>query len=151
VKKSVRMNPHLHRTPGGIVQWTPFARALKAAETTYQALGWQAPRRLVVVRETIREGPEARGRKLLEIPGYTLQSPPSGMTRWKPGASTRAAPNVKTASRSSKKTLAPMASACTPSTAPKPRRRRPPTAPAPGSALALAPTLAALLARIAGP
>lgn len=66
------MNPHLRRTVAGIGQWTPFARGLEAAETSYQAYGWQAPRRLVVVRETIRERPEARGRKLLEVPGYTF-------------------------------------------------------------------------------
>jgi hypothetical protein len=69
---AVRMNPHLRRTVAGIKQWTPFARGLEAAETSYQAYGWQAPRRLVVVRETIRERPEARGRKLLEVPGYTF-------------------------------------------------------------------------------
>jgi Transposase DDE domain group 1 len=69
---AVRMNPHLRRTVAGIGQWTPFARGLEAAETSYQAYGWQAPRRLVVVRETIRERPEARGRKLLEVPGYTF-------------------------------------------------------------------------------
>src|SRR5580658_4239910 len=70
---AVRMNPHLRRTVAGIKQWTPFARGLEAAETNYQAYGWQAPRRLVVVRETIRERPAARGRKLLEVPGYTFQ------------------------------------------------------------------------------
>src|SRR5580693_6147366 len=67
------MNPQLRRTVAGIKQWTPFARGLEAAETSYQAYGWQAPRRLVVVRETIRERPAARGRKLLEVPGYTFQ------------------------------------------------------------------------------
>jgi hypothetical protein len=66
------MNPHLRRTVAGIGQWTPFARGLEAAETSYQAYGWQAPRRLVVVRETLRERPEAHGRKLLEVPGYTF-------------------------------------------------------------------------------
>lgn len=69
---AVRMNPHLRRSLAGIALWTPFARGLEAAETSYQALGWQTPRRLVVVRETIRERPEARGRKLLEVPGYTF-------------------------------------------------------------------------------
>ena len=69
---AVRMNPHLRRTVAGIAQWTPFARGLEAAATSYQAYGWQAPRRLVVVREMIRERPEARGRKLLEVPGYYL-------------------------------------------------------------------------------
>jgi len=69
---AVRMNPPLRRTVAGIKRWTPFARGLEAAETSYQAYGWQAPRRLVVVRETLRERPEARGRKLLEVPGYTF-------------------------------------------------------------------------------
>src|SRR5216683_3787171 len=69
---AVRMNPHLRRTVAGIGQWTPFAHGLEASETSYQAYGWQAPRRLVVVRETIRERPAARGRKLLEVPGYTF-------------------------------------------------------------------------------
>ena len=69
---AVRMNPPLRRTVAGIKRWTPFARGLEAAETSYQAYGWQAPRRLVVVRETLRERPEAHGRKLLEVPGYTF-------------------------------------------------------------------------------
>jgi len=78
---AVRMNPHLRRTVAGIKQWTPFARGLEAAETSYQAYGWQAPRRLVVVRETIRERPEARGRKLLEVPGYTTYSASIGVSK----------------------------------------------------------------------
>ncbi len=69
---AVRMNPHLRRTVAGIKQWTPFAHGLEAAETSYQAYGWQAPRRVVVVREVLRERPQARGRKLLEVPGYTF-------------------------------------------------------------------------------
>jgi hypothetical protein len=69
---AVRMNPHLRRTVAGIKQWTPFAHGLEASETSYQAYGWQAPRRLVVVREVLRERPQARGRKLLEVPGYTF-------------------------------------------------------------------------------
>jgi Transposase DDE domain group 1 len=119
---AVRMNPHLRRTVAGIAQWTPFARGLEAAATSYQAYGWPAPRRLVVVREMLRERPEARGRKLLEVPAIPFMSwsPPLSMTRCQPGASTTAAPNAKTASRSSRTTLAPAASACTPSTAPKP-------------------------------
>lgn len=69
---AVRMNPHLRRTVAGIKQGTPFAHGLEASETSYQAYGWQAPRRLVVVREVRRERPQARGRKLLEVPGYTF-------------------------------------------------------------------------------
>jgi hypothetical protein len=69
---AVRMNPLLRRAVAGIRQWQPFAPGLEAGETTYCAHGWQAPRRLVVVRELLDERPEARGRKLLEVPGYTF-------------------------------------------------------------------------------
>lgn len=69
---AVRMNPHLRRAVAGLRQWTPFAPGLEASATTYQALGWKAPRRLVVVREELRERPAARGRKLIEVPGYTF-------------------------------------------------------------------------------
>jgi hypothetical protein len=51
----------------------PFAPGLEAAETIYRAHGWQAPRRLVVVRQLLDERSEAHGRKLLEVPGYTFQ------------------------------------------------------------------------------
>jgi Transposase DDE domain group 1 len=69
---AVRMNPRLRRAVAGIRQWQPFAPGLEAGETTYRAHGWSAPRRLVVVRELLDERPEARGRKLLEVPGYTF-------------------------------------------------------------------------------
>jgi hypothetical protein len=69
---AVRMNPLLRRAVVGIRQWQSFAPGLEAAETSYCAHGWKAPRRLVVVRELLRERPEARGRKLLEVPGYTF-------------------------------------------------------------------------------
>jgi len=68
---AVRMNPHLRRTVAGLGEWTRFAVGLEAAQTTYQALGWKAPRRLVVVREELRQRPEARGKMLIEVPGYT--------------------------------------------------------------------------------
>lgn len=69
---AVRMNPLLRRAVAAIRQWQSFAPGLEAAETTYRAHGWSAPRRLVVVRELLDERPEARGRKLLEVPGYTF-------------------------------------------------------------------------------
>jgi hypothetical protein len=69
---AVRMNPLLRRAVAGIRQWQPFAPGLEAAETSYSAHGWNAPRRLVVVRELLRERPEARGRKLLRITGLPI-------------------------------------------------------------------------------
>ena len=69
---AVRMNPHLRRTVAGIGRWTPLLAVSEAAETNRIAYGWQAPRRLVVVRETIRERPEARGRKTARGPRLYL-------------------------------------------------------------------------------
>ena len=70
---AVRLNPLLRRAVAAIGQWQPCAPGLEAGETTYCAHGWSAPRRLVVVRELLDERPEARGRQLLEVPGYTFQ------------------------------------------------------------------------------
>lgn len=69
---AVRLNPHIKRAVAGLRQWRAFAPGLEAAETSYQAVGWKAPRRLVVVREELRERPEARGRRLIEVPGYSF-------------------------------------------------------------------------------
>ena len=48
------MDPRIKRAVAGLRQWSAFAPGLAAAETSYQALGWQAPRRLVVVRKELR-------------------------------------------------------------------------------------------------
>src|ERR1700747_224999 len=69
---AVRMNPLLRRAVAGIRQWQPCAAGLEAAETSYCAHSWKEPRRLVVGRGLVGAGPQARGRKLLEVPGYTF-------------------------------------------------------------------------------
>lgn len=68
------MNRLVHRQIVGLTAWRPFGPGLEVAETQYQALPWPAPRRLVVVRELIEERPEARGRRLFEVPGYTFHA-----------------------------------------------------------------------------
>lgn len=70
----VRMTRLVQMEVVGIRTWTRFAPGLEAAETQYQAHNWSAPRRIVVVREEIRERPEARGRKLFDLPGYTFHA-----------------------------------------------------------------------------
>jgi hypothetical protein len=70
----VRMTPHVQRTVAAIAKWTPVERGLEVGEVSYQAPGWKQERRLVVVREEIRERPEARGRKLIHVPGYTFHT-----------------------------------------------------------------------------
>jgi len=54
--------------------WRPFGPGLEVAETTYQAMGWPYPRRLVLIREQIQEHKEARGRTLFDCPGYTFHA-----------------------------------------------------------------------------
>jgi hypothetical protein len=71
---AVRMNRLVHRQIVGLTTWRPFGPGLEVAETPYQALKWPAPRRLVVVRELIQDRPEARGRRLFEVPGYTFHA-----------------------------------------------------------------------------
>ena len=71
---AVRMTRLVHRAVVGLSAWRPFGPGLEVAETAYQALRWPAARRLVVVRERIAERPEARGRQLVEVPGYTFHA-----------------------------------------------------------------------------
>jgi hypothetical protein len=71
---AVRMNRLVHRQLVGLTAWRPFGPGLEVAETSYQALRWPAARRLVAVRERIAERPEARGRQLFEVPGYTFHA-----------------------------------------------------------------------------
>jgi hypothetical protein len=71
---AVRMHRLVHRQIVGLRTWRPFGPGLEVAETWYQGLRWPAARRLVVVRELIQERPEARGRRLFEVPGYTFHA-----------------------------------------------------------------------------
>jgi len=71
---AVRMNRLVHRQIVGLSTWRPFGPGLEVAETRYQGLQWRVARRLVVVRELIEERPEARGRRLFEVPGYTFHA-----------------------------------------------------------------------------
>lgn len=54
--------------------WVEFAPGLAVAEFPYQAPGWKHARHVVVVREEIRERPEARGHRLLDVPGYSFHA-----------------------------------------------------------------------------
>src|SRR5262249_45642311 len=85
----VRMTKHVQREVVGIRDWIAFAPGLAAAEIQYQAPGWKRARRVVVIREEIAERPEARGPKLIDVPGYmfhamvtTLSHPPVEVWRF---------------------------------------------------------------------
>jgi len=65
-----------------------FAPGLEVAELAFQARRWSRARRIVVVREELVVRPAARGRTLLQVPGYrfhavitTLSDPPEAVWR----------------------------------------------------------------------
>lgn len=44
--------------------WTEVANGLEISETTYQANGWEKPRRIVMVRQEIEKRPKAAGKRI---------------------------------------------------------------------------------------
>lgn len=62
----------LHRIPEA--DWRPVARGIAVADVMATVPAWRGqPRRFVCLRQTLAEHPEARGRRLLECPGYTYR------------------------------------------------------------------------------
>jgi len=57
----------------GIRQWTVVEGGYEVSELRIKLASWNMERRFVVLRERIREGKEAVGRKLLDVPGYTYR------------------------------------------------------------------------------
>lgn len=55
-------------------RWTRIDRGLEVAETRYLPPSWKHSRRIVVVRERISERPDAKGRRLFDLPGYTFHT-----------------------------------------------------------------------------
>jgi hypothetical protein len=71
---AVRMQPPLRRAIAGLQGWRSFGQGLEVCELSWQPPDWKSPRRLVVVREILRERPDAAGRRLIELPGYTFHA-----------------------------------------------------------------------------
>lgn len=68
-----RMTATLKRRCAGIQDWTVIDEHHAVGEFTAQLFGWSKARRLVVLRERVREGKDAVGRRLLDVPGYTFR------------------------------------------------------------------------------
>jgi hypothetical protein len=68
-----RMTSTLKRRCAGIQDWTLIDEHYAVGEFTAQLFGWSKARRFVVLREEVREGKDAVGRRLLEVPGYTFR------------------------------------------------------------------------------
>ncbi len=71
---AVRMQRPVQRAIAGLEDWRSFGRGVEVSELSWQPFTWKAPRRLVVVRERLAERPDAAGRRLFDIPGYTFHA-----------------------------------------------------------------------------
>jgi DNA-directed RNA polymerase subunit N (RpoN/RPB10) len=56
-----------------VPEWKPIDENYAAGEFTARLFGWSRERRFAVIREKIREGKEAVGRKLIDVPGYAFR------------------------------------------------------------------------------
>lgn len=77
---AARLNPRIKRAILGIQGWREFARGLEVGEMDYQTYGWPQPRRLIVIRERLRDRPDAAGRLLFELPGYRFHALVTSLT-----------------------------------------------------------------------
>jgi len=68
-----RLTSTLKHRCAGIKEWTVLDEHHDAGEFAVKLFGWSKARRFVVVRERIRETKAAVGRRLIEVPGYTLR------------------------------------------------------------------------------
>ena len=66
-----RMTSTLQRRCAGLKDWTVLDDRYAVGEFTVQLFGWSKARRLVVLRERVREGQDAVGQRLRDVPGYT--------------------------------------------------------------------------------
>lgn len=74
-----RLTLWLKREAARVSAWPALDQHYAVGEFSLQLFGWDRPRRFVVIREQLRAERPSLGRKLLEVPGYTLV--PLSMTR----------------------------------------------------------------------
>lgn len=70
---AVRMNPIVRSTVSGLSNWVSVDEGIAVSEMSYQAHSWGKARRVIVVRQDEELRPQARGKLLLDIPGYRYQ------------------------------------------------------------------------------
>jgi hypothetical protein len=68
-----RLTKWTKRQAQSVMEWKPLDANYAVGEFRLKLLGWQRERRFVAVRELLREGRESKGRKLIDIPGYTFR------------------------------------------------------------------------------
>jgi hypothetical protein len=68
-----RMTCTLKRRAAAIKDWLSIDDNYAVGSFDFQLPGWTTSRRFVAIRERIREGKGAVGRKLIDVPGYTFR------------------------------------------------------------------------------
>jgi hypothetical protein len=68
-----RLTRWLKREAACVTQWRALDEHYAVGEFSLQLLGWDRPRRFVVIREQLRAERASLGRKLLDVPGYTFR------------------------------------------------------------------------------
>ena len=68
-----RLTRWLKREAARVTQWRALDQHYAVGEFSLQLLGWNCPRRFVVIREQLRAERASLGRKLLDVPGYTFR------------------------------------------------------------------------------
>jgi hypothetical protein len=68
-----RLTRWLKREAARVTQWRALDEHYAVGEFFLQLLGWDRPRRFVVIREQLRAERASLGRKLLDVPGYTFR------------------------------------------------------------------------------
>lgn len=75
-----RLTRWLKREAARVTEWRALDEHYSVGEFSLQLLGWDRPRRFVVIREQLRTERASLGRKLLEVPGYTFRVFVSNLT-----------------------------------------------------------------------
>lgn len=68
-----RLTLWLKREAARVTAWRALDEHYAVGEFSLQLLGWDRPRRFVVIREQLRAERPSLGRKLWEVPGYTFR------------------------------------------------------------------------------
>ncbi|MFA5138367.1 MAG: IS1380 family transposase [Elusimicrobiota bacterium] len=85
---SGHMTGPLRQEIAGVRQWLDVGDGVAVSEFQYEGMRWKKARRMVVVRQELKQRPNALGKLLLEVPGYkfsafvtTLDLPPAEVWR----------------------------------------------------------------------
>lgn len=81
---AVKLYPAIQRLLGGLA-YRDIGDGFEVAEFQYQGLGWGQPRRMVVIREEVKEGVEKKKQpRLFELKGYNYQVIVTNLGGWAP-------------------------------------------------------------------